>query len=503
MTTDIAREHIRGSSLLLTGRLLTLGVTFLAQVLTVRYLSKGDYGAWTYALSAATLLQSLVALGLDRAITRFVPIYRERCEYDKLIGVVLLVVGVTLCSSVVLIGAVLGFPDLLARIARVEPKSLTLMSVMVFLVPLTAIDALLVALFACLGRAGAIFFRGYVLAPVLKLVVVLILVFLKADVIVLAYGYLAANLIGLLINVQQLVRAVDEEGLRQPFADSGITFPTREALAFTMPLLTADAAMAVMETCGALVLGFFHGPEEVAVFTAAVPLAAMNQVVMRNFTLLYTPAASRLFAHEDYAAINDLYWRTAVWIAILTLPVFAVTFCASGSITSLLYGGRYQQTGVILAMLSLGEYVNAALGFNGLTLRVLNKVKYVVIINVASAVVALVTNLLLVPHYGPLGAAIATSSTMIVHNTLKQLALRQSAGISLFDPRYAGLYASVATCAIGLMVMQWMLPAHPMVMVSMATMGSLVTLLVCKRALMVSEVFPEVLKVPVLRALLA
>src|SRR5262245_28798132 len=113
MSVDIAREHIRGSSLLLTGRLLTLGVTFLAQVLTVRYLSTSDYGAWTYALSLSTLLQSVVALGLDRAITRFVPIYKERLEYDKLLGVVLLVVGVTLCISVVLMVAILGFPGLL------------------------------------------------------------------------------------------------------------------------------------------------------------------------------------------------------------------------------------------------------------------------------------------------------------------------------------------------------------------------------------------------------
>jgi O-antigen/teichoic acid export membrane protein len=503
MTGDVAREHIRGSSLLLTGRLLTLGVTFLAQVLTVRYLSKSDYGAWTYALSAATLLQSIVALGLDRAITRFVPIYKERCEYDKLLGVVLLVVGVTLCTSVVMIDVVLEFPGVLERVTHVETRSVALMSVMIFLVPLAALDTLLVGLFACLGRPGAIFFRRYVLSPVLKLLVVLILVFLKADVIVLAYGYLAANVIGLLINVHQLVRAVDEEGLRQSLKASAITFPTREALAFTLPLLTADAAMAVMETAGALVLGAFHGPEQVAAFTAAVPLAAMNQVVMRNFTLLYTPAASRLFAREDYASINDLYWRTAVWMAILTLPVFVVTFCAANSITALLYGNRYAQTGVVLAMLSLGEYVNAALGFNGLTLRVLNQVRYVVTINVVSAVVAVLANLALAPRYGAFGAAIATSGTMIVHNALKQLALRQAAGIRLFDPRYAGLYAAVATCACTLMVAQWALPGRPMLMVCLAAIGSLITLLACKRELMVSEVFPEVLKVPVLRTLLA
>ena len=32
---------------------------------------------------------------------------------------------------------------------------------------------------------------------------------------------------------------------------------------------------------------------------------------MRSFALLYTPAAARLFAKEDYDGIDDLYRRTA------------------------------------------------------------------------------------------------------------------------------------------------------------------------------------------------
>jgi hypothetical protein len=44
-------RQIRGSSLLLIGRTLSMAVNFAVQVLIVRYLSKTDYGAFAYALS--------------------------------------------------------------------------------------------------------------------------------------------------------------------------------------------------------------------------------------------------------------------------------------------------------------------------------------------------------------------------------------------------------------------------------------------------------------------
>src|SRR3954462_1795704 len=78
------RRQIRGSSLLLAGRMLSLAVNFATQVLIVRYLSKADFGAFAYGLSIVSLGESLAVLGLDKAIARFLPIYEEHGAYGKL-----------------------------------------------------------------------------------------------------------------------------------------------------------------------------------------------------------------------------------------------------------------------------------------------------------------------------------------------------------------------------------------------------------------------------------
>src|SRR5437762_3048681 len=87
------RQQIRGSSLLLTGRLLSLAVNFATQVLIVRYLSKTDFGAFAYGLSIVSLGESVALLGLDKAIPRFLPIYQEQGAFGKMFGTLLMAAG--------------------------------------------------------------------------------------------------------------------------------------------------------------------------------------------------------------------------------------------------------------------------------------------------------------------------------------------------------------------------------------------------------------------------
>ena len=81
-------------------------------------------------------------------------------------------------------------------------------------------------------------------------------------------------------------------------------------------------------------------------------------------------------------------------MAVFSLPVFLLTFSLAEPITVLLFGERYAGSAAYLAILSLGMYFNAALGFNGLTLKVIGRVRYVVILNLFAAGANVALNLL-------------------------------------------------------------------------------------------------------------
>jgi len=96
-------RQIRGSSLMLLGRSMSVLVNFVIQVLIVRYLGRAHYGAFAYAMSFVTVGQTLAVFGLDRALTRFVPIYHERRDYNKMFGTILLVLGTILSLGTLMI----------------------------------------------------------------------------------------------------------------------------------------------------------------------------------------------------------------------------------------------------------------------------------------------------------------------------------------------------------------------------------------------------------------
>ena len=96
-----------------------------------------------------------------------------------------------------------------------------------------------------------------------------------------------------------------------------------------------------MNTSDVILLGYFGGADDVADFRVIWPAAHLNQVVMASFALLFTPVAARMFARNDREGINNLYWQTAIWIAVLTFPIFALTFSLAAPVTETLYGSRY------------------------------------------------------------------------------------------------------------------------------------------------------------------
>jgi O-antigen/teichoic acid export membrane protein len=473
----------------------------LAQVLLVRYLTPADFGRWMYALSLVTVLRSVAGLGIDRSITRFVAFYHERGDRARLLGVMLLTIGAVLGAGAVLIGVLYAMPEQVMRLTQNQSEPLRLLFILIFLVPLEAMDSLLLAVFASFGKARAIFFRRHIVAPGLRLAAVVAGVLSGASVVVLAYGYVIAALIGIMIYGRLLWRVCRDAGLLTPIVR--VMIPAKEVFAFTFPMLVADVALAVMYGAGALALGYFADMQTVAVFAAAVPLAVLNQSVMRSFSLLYTSSTAKLFAKGDFEGINALYWQTAIWLAVLTFPIFALTCSAAGALTYLLYGSQYAAAGPILAMLALGEYVNVALGFNGLTLRVLNRAGYLTAISVGAALLTLVLVFWAAPRYGAWGVAAATSVSMVLHNVLKQLGLRLATGVTLFDTRYAAFYLGLAACAAGLMSANWLLSDSPIAVVLLTVVASGSVLFFSRRVLKIADVFPEIRRVPLLRALLA
>jgi O-antigen/teichoic acid export membrane protein len=223
---------------------------------------------------------------------------------------------------------------------------------------------------------------------------------------------------------------------------------------------------------------------------------------MSSFALLFTPLAARMFARKDEEGINELYWQTAIWIAVFSFPVFALTFSLAEPVTVGLFGARYEESATILALLALGYYFNAALGFNGLTLKVYGRLKYIVSINVFVALVNVAVAFVLIPRYGAYGAAFATAGTLILHNFLKQGGLLLGTGVRLWRRRDAAVYAAIALTAAALFVVQLTLSPPLPVGLALVALATVVVFAAGRRSLRAGETFPELRRFRLARLLM-
>ncbi|MBD3376192.1 oligosaccharide flippase family protein [candidate division KSB1 bacterium] len=495
------RKQIRGSSLLMIGRFLSVGLNFASQVILVRYLTQANYGAWTYALSLVAFFRPISSLGLRHSISRFVPIYHEQEKFAKLFGTIALTLGTILVVGGSIIAIMYASPETLSHMIKGDGQPVTLILIMIFLVPLEAMDAMLIALFASFSSPKAIFFRKYVVAPGFKLLVVLSMLMLHASVVFLAIGYVLATLLGILFYGILMVRLLAQEGLLEKMHGSRISLPVKEIVTFSIPLLTSDLVAILMHSTDTLILGYYHSTVQVAQYRVILPAAHFNKMAMDSFALLYMPLTARLFAQANNKGINELYWKTAIWISIISFPIFLVTFSIAKPLTVTLYGQAYQASWVFLTLLAFAYYFNASLGFNGLTLKVVGKLRYIVGLNIFVAILNVIGNFIFIPRYGAMGAAMTTAGSMIVHNILKQFGLRLISGVKMFDKTFLGYYVLLYGLAFMVLLIQLFFDLNIIASLIIVSVVSALVFHQSKHHLNMEENFPELMKLPLLKQL--
>lgn len=496
-----AVDLVRGSSLLLVARVMAQAAEFGLQLFFVRYLTKSDYGALAYAISIIFLLRSVALWELPVTLARFLPLYREQRHYGAMLGSVLLGVGLVAGFGV----AIALVIDAGLLVFGFEPtddqRALLVLAILVAVVPVQALDILLTSLFATFASPRAIFIRQGIVGPGLKIALAVTVIATDADLVQVALGFIAVELLSLLVYGLMFLAVLKRQPQLGGLKRGELAFPVRKTLAFATPLLTGTLVWVLMETSDAILLGYFHSTQEVAAFRAVLVVALLNQGVTFTFALLYTPILARLYARGDHAGLKAFYWRSTLWVQVLSFPVFVLTFSFASATTVGVVGDRYADSAAIMALLALGFFFHSSLGFNGLTLRVFGKLRYSVSIDIVAAAVNVLVNLLLIPRWGAVGAAVGTAGTMVLHNALKQYGLWRYTGINLFERSYLPVFLGLFGVAAGLLALQAVISADLVVAIAVTLVVALALLWITRRSLEIEKMFPEIARWPVMRAL--
>lgn len=500
----MGREHVRGSTLLLLGRVVSLGFTVATQVVIVRALSKDDYGVFAYAFTLVAASRVLLSLGQGKLLSRFMSKYEEENDYPRMFGSMVLAIGTIVVTSTLVLGGFGLFAGPLVGATIDSTDAVHVLLILMFLAPMEALDQVFVSLFAVFTRPRAIFFRKYIVTPALRLVVVVTIAVFNGTVYWLAIGYVATSLIGIGIYLVLFVAVLRQRGILHHFHPRRIVLPFKAVFGFSIPTLTSELVFLATNTGSVVLLGVYWSAIEVANFRAVLPAARLNQVVYQTFVTLFLPMAARLFARGDHAGMRSTYWHSSVFLAVMTFPIFAMTTVFARVTTVTLFGEKYASSSSVLMALCVGYYFSVALGFNAYVLQVYGRLRYLVVSNVGVAAASLGLALLLIPRYGALGAAIANAATMVGQNIVNQIVLNKTMDPAAggHDRSYLRPYLVVAAMTAVLAGVNALFHPSFVVALVVAGAGTLIVLWLTRTSLQLAGTFPELSRVPLLRQLI-
>jgi O-antigen/teichoic acid export membrane protein len=493
-----SQQQIRGSFLLLVGRFAAMFVNLLTQVLVVRYLIQADYGAFAFALSAVEVVGYLSTLGLNKACSRFLPIFQERGDRERALGT--LVISVTTVLSVSLLAAVglVAGQEILAEYLVSSKLSLTLLLTLIALAPIEALDFIFEAFFTAFGNVRVVFFRQYVLRPGLKLATIVTVLILEASVQTLAYCYLAAGAIGFIYYLPSFLRVLRQQELVGHSRKPQIRLPLKEVWSFSGPLLTSHLVFLCQGSVAILFLEAMSGNIAVGEFRAVLPFARLNIVSLACFSLLFTPLACRYLSRNQDAQIDGLYWDSVAWVAVMSFPIFALTAVFSDSLTVLMLGDEYASASGVMTLLAVGFFIEAVLGLSGHALRVYARVRYLVVSDLAASLTGIALLSVLTPRYGTIGAAFATVAFMVVGHVLYACFAHFTTDVRPFAPRCLRIYVSTLLAAAGLGIFDKLLRPHWLGVLPLVAVAWLTLVLVNRRDLDVERICPGIARIPLL-----
>lgn len=487
-------RQLRGSSLLLVGRMIGKFVNFFIQIAIVRLLSKDDFGVFAYGLALALAGELVVKVGLGRGANRFIPYYAERREFGHVMGTLALVCGTIIGVGVLGFGVLYWISGLgLSGLPAGEGTRIVL--ILALLAPVQALDTIGIQTLACFSRPREIFLRKNVLAPGLRAAAVALVFVAGGSSEMLALAYLAGGVIGLIVCLQLAIRQLRAHEVL-PLPISQWRVPWRPLFRFSLPLITSDLVFITLTGVTTVVLMMTDGEAGVAVMRAVVPAAMLITMVVQSFSTLFMPSSMRLHARGDEVGLREHHWQSAAWVAVLSFPLFGLTFGIAPGLVPVLLGEEYAESATLLAILALGHYVGVCMAFNSETLQVLHKTRAIMATDLVTIAIGTILAFALCPKLGALGAAIAVTAARLTGAIARQLVMLRVSGVGPVPSAQKWIWAKLALASGTVAIMGWVWPpAFPIQMVVVALM-SLLLVRSTAPTLDLRRSFPELARVP-------
>ena len=409
------------SASLLSAAMRVAGVAlgYLGHLVVSRLVGVHDYGIYLIALSWALVLALLARLGFDQAPIRYSTLYLESGEAGLFRGFIRTAVGTVTLASLLVTGVFV----LIGATARAA--SLGVVIAAAFVVFPQALLSVIAVIIRSSRRIFASQFYDQIFRPVLQIALLGALVLTGRHVG--AADALAATAIASLAALGMAAfhfRRIFSH-TRGATADYG---PARSWFSLSVPLLLIAVSQELLNQLEIILLGVFGNAREAGLFGAAWRLASLVVFMLGTYGVVCGPVVASALHKKDFAELNRVVQFAARLTAVSGAGAILLLVVAGKFLLSI-FGPEFDAGYPALIMLLIGGAANAFTGVVAYLLTLTGHERTGVAIFGGALLISFVLNLLLIPRFGAVGAATASSVAMSTWNLAMAFWVRRELGI--------------------------------------------------------------------------
>ena len=377
----------------------------IAGILLARALGPSEYGRYAFAIASANILVIIVQLGLPTLLVREFAIYSARNRWSLIRGLL------RRSNQIVLLGSILVATGVATPLLALSPTADSKFFALLLAIPLVA--------FISLGNIRSASLRGLhhvflgqlpeqLLRPLLLVLGVLTLTYIydnhqfnanHAVLLNTAVAFVALIIGGITLWIY----------LPHEVKTSAATYETRRWTASVLPLTFIAGLNVIHSEASLVILGAISTSNEAGHFRIAMQGALFVSFAAPALDMALGPKISKLYELKELESLQRTITWAARFVFSFALPVFIIQVAIGKPLIQLVFGTAYSDAYPILLILAAGKLVTTATGSVGLILAMSSNERMMIIGSGIGVAVNVGLNLMLIPAYGAVGAAIATT----------------------------------------------------------------------------------------------
>lgn len=402
------KDLFLGSFIAILVKILAGLTAFLMNVVLARKLGADETGLFLLGLTLISFLAALSRMGLDNSVVRFISSESSIGNHASVKAIyrksMLWSLGLSIATSSVLIFGSDTINNLAFKIENFDG----IIFIMAFALPLVALYTIQSQALQGLRIIAKAMLTLNVIAPAIVLFFILSSnVKTATDV---AFCYVLACLFCLVLSFYWWTRA-------SPRVAQKSNFSSETLLASCLPLWGVMLFSQLTQWSSQIFLGVWGSSSDVALFASAQRTALLTSFVLIGVNAIAAPKFAAMYKKGDTIGLQKTSILSTRLMLAAAIPILLVMLLIPKWLMGL-FGHEFQAAASSLMILAIGQFINIATGSVGFLLSMTGHEKQLRSNVFIGAVLSVGLGIFLVPAYGILGGAIATSIGVASQNLL-------------------------------------------------------------------------------------